>query len=460
MSEEINKENNLTNDKKDEKDINKFFTNFKEYCKDMERSIVKKKENANEINKENKLSLTKEEINKKGPEIDYTNNNIKNKIKTNTAYQPNSNSSLENALISTNACAQTTTAQSPNISRLKKKYIHKNSQKIKKRNIFPKKNFSKKNFEMFLERTKENQKLKESRLNNLRSKSIDEEKLKMKTYPTMNKISISLLKKVQRRPLYQEGPSMEEKSFKNFYNKTLKENESCISLFMPSPKKRKRLRMDECIVNEKYAKFYEEEIKWKKNKEEKNKKKQIKKEMIDNENFQNYSFKPSLNRNSITIANKLKKWERNGTITLGQFKARLKPLMLSFYSNSNIYFPQTNLNKKGLKRNLSEVIFNKNWENEIESSYNDNKYYKENNKNRSSKKLKINYKLNEKKYNNVSKKSENNVVKKVEKSNDDSKKIMDKLYKLNVRPGTSWNHEVINKIRPNKEFYLIIKNLL
>ena len=124
------------------------------------------------------------------------------------------------------------------------------------------------------------------------------------------------------------------------------------------------------------------------------------------------------------------------------------------------------INKKNriIKRNLSEIILNTKKNNDKEKNKNKNKQI--NNK----KKAKLNYKLNEKKYSNKKQiKDEDEIngkdsylLKQLNKTQTKKNITNTKtdLYKLNIRPGTAWNQEVINKIKPLKECDQIIEGLL
>ena len=430
------------------------------------------------------------------------NNNFKNKseqkAKLNTNFSPknhltnkpnlNLSSSQENLVYSTNNI-QMTTAQSTRIQNLKKKYLNssKNSNtksKTKYLNL-KRKAFSQKRFDTFLERVKEKQASREKHLNNIRSKSSEKENIPNYNQTGISKGSALLLKNSNRKPLYQKKPLDEEdnldKCFKEFYNKTLKENQTN-SLLVKTYKNKNDL-------DEKFNNFYKDNIKWKNNIEQKNKNRRLNKEQELDHCFETFSFKPALNKRSLNMANRMNKnrsidniynnnfYENGNDIeTLDKFKTRLKPIMNNIY-NYNNHMPYLNKRSLGLKRTMSEIY--------LSQRNNDLAKIKKTNK-----KMKINYKLNEKKFskqtnNDINKKkneginnkdmiknninsninqndNNNKISKKINKCESEDKKGKKKqeLYKLNIREGSAWNVEMINKITGDKKYNNIIEGLL
>ena len=505
-------------------EINKFSKNFNKCYQKLINSQENINQNHNDItlSKEkildnNKSKQSKEIINEKKnnalidslAEFDLINKNINSKInnikkdskriikppkkspvKTNNSYLILSNSSRD-YISSTNVPVQTTTVQSSQIKNLKIKYLNplKKSNLIKSKSMknLKKCSFFQTKFESFLERTKEQQKMKEFHLNNIRCKSLENEVAEMQTHPEINKKSLILLKnKNNRKPLYQQNPLIEEKKldkiFKSFYSKTLKENQT--NAYNDKYKNHKK----KINLKYKYNKFYEDKIKWKKNVERKNEYRKLNFEKENEEFIETFPFKPSINRNSLNIFRKLNRnrssknfgfnnfYENgNGRENLDKFKVKLKPIINEYY-NYKINFPKKNKKNKALKRTLSQVNFHQKIDLNIDLNKNNNDYIMNKSK-FNKKKTKINYKLNEKKYHNekncdISKNSELYYLN--EKNCDISKnselyylnekdyyllkqiegisikKIVkskgEDLYKLNIRPGAAWNKEVINEI--------------
>ena len=525
---EINENNNKEENNKDENSnlINSFSRNFNKcyhgvkFPKDhnnndnvsTENLNENKNESTNNINPNSTSTATKAH----NPflyslfEFDLINNNIppiknninnktksepKAKLNTNispkdhTTNKPNLNlsNSQENLVYSTNNF-QMTTAQSTRIKNLKKKYLNssKNSYSKSKPQYLnlKKRAFSQKKFDSFLERVKEKQANREMHLNNIRSKSSEKENIPNYNRPRICKGSVLLLKNSNRKPLYQEKPLNEEtnleKCFKDFYNRSLKENQTN-SLVIKSPKNKNEL-------DEKYNNFYKEKIKWKNNVEQKNKNRRLNKEQELDHCIEEFSFKPTLNKRSLNMANRMNKnrsidniynnnfYENGNNIeTLDKFKTRLKPIMNNIY-NYNNHMPYLNKRSLGLKRTISEIYLNQ--------RNNDSAKIKKRNK-----KMKINYKLNEKKFskqkiNDINKDKneginnkdaiknninshiqiENNykLFKKINmcKNEDQKENKKQELYKLNVREGSAWNVETINKIKGEKKYNNIIEGLL
>ena len=496
-------------DNNNNNEINKFSRNFNKCYKNLKDSQEKnnKKNNSNENDANNKLSNTTSKANNSIvlnslaefdliniPQIEKTKNNSKRKVqaskksppKGNNPYLHLSSSSRDNLISSTNPImVQTTTVQSAQIQNIKNKYLK--SQKIKPKLKLKSKSlknlkkcsFSQAKFDSFLERLKENEKKKEKHINNIRCKSLENEKKETNTNIKINKKSLTLLKNKKRKPLYQKKPMNEEpyleKNFQNFYEKTLRESQSS-KIFIKSKKNNKK------NLDDKYNKFYEDKIKWKNNVEQKNKNRKLN----INQEFENYidnfPFKPSLDKNSLNIANKLNRQRStehlainnfyetgNDRGTLNKFKAKLKPILSNFNNNYN-YFPVINKKNHTFKRTLSEMILKTNKNNDFEENIKN----KNNKKVKNKQKSKINYKLTEKKYINQNKKIENDkiydgiydknsyLLRKLEEAQIKKKLKSAKtdLYKLNIRPGTAWNQEVINKIKPLKECDEIIEGLL
>jgi hypothetical protein len=316
---------------------------------------------------------------------------------------------------------------------------------------------------------------KEIHIRHMRCKSLENEKLESHHIPEINKNSLSIIKKNKRKPLYQQKCLKDEKSleknFQYFYTNTAKYN---ITNTCSIDKIRKKPNH--------YDQFYNNMIQWKKKIEQENEK--IKKN--NEEKYKKYldsvTFKPTFDKKSLNIANKLYKnrsienprkinWykEGNDEISHNKLKAKLKPLINNIYNNYNYKIA---LYKKChvLQKNLSYVNLN-----DIRN-YND--YYKINKNQNNGNKMKINYKLNETKYKNQKKRKSNekfeekktnfkkkNTISLEEKLGRIKKpkkkdKIRQDMYILNVRPGTSWNYDVVNEITPFSRVNNFIENII
>ena len=454
-------------------------------------------ENASPIKKNSNLNKKENQEGKLNTNISQKNHNTN---KNNNAL--NLSSSQDNLFSSNNNAVQTTTTQSMKIKNFKNKYLktHKKDLNSSKSENFLnlKRTFSQNKFDSFLERVKEKERIKELHINNIRSKSLEGKNGENNNrHPEMCKKSILLLKNGKRKPLYQEKPLNEEKNmeknFKDFYNKSLKENQTNEMLLKSAKNKNE--------IDEKYNNFYKDKMKWLKNVEQKNKNRKLDREQQYEQLIDKFSFKPSLNKNSLKMANKLNRnrsidnflnnhFYVNGTYidSLDKFKTKLRPI-LNDINNYNYHMPYLNKRSLGLKRTLSEIVFDQKVDNEDENNKMTQKL-----KNKS--KTKINYKLNEKKFGNQKnnnnyysgkngkiKKDKNkvknkninnnidihpnnknsNLLKKIklcENENENEKKNKHELYKLNISPGGAWNQEAINEIIPEKECNKIIENII
>ena len=337
-----------------------------------------------------------------------------------------------------------------------------------------KRNLSQKNtLEIFLKNMKDHQIKKEEKINNIRKKTLEKEVSEMKIRPEISEGSLLLLKNIKRKPLYQKTPLNEEEkldtNFKYFYSKNV-----------DFDNKKNNSLLNSKTIDEKYNKFYESNIKWKKDLEEKNNNKRNN-NIEFHEIIENCSFKPKLDKNSINIVDKLVRnktinYEINNSIydpenekeMIDKLRIKLKPILNEYYNNNTANY----ISKKSafLIRNNSDINIRK----KTYYNYNYKKKQNINNKN-----IKMNYKRNEQKYKinkkEEKKKVEDNKKKKsnLEKKGKDyylslkirqlQKEKADKkkeLYKLNIRQGTAWNMETINNIIPKQKCGHIIEGLL
>jgi hypothetical protein len=357
--------------------------------------------------------------------------------------------------------------QTTKIQKLKNNHMNSYSLKSLKSKIPQNLNqtlFSQKDFE---------QRKKGFHINDIRSKSLKSKYTDFNNTSHFHKKSLICISSIKRRPLYQKRPLYEEKNieknFKEFYNRALKENQTN-SLIKYSP-------CDEMNLDEKYNNFYKDKIKWKENVDKKNNIRKLKMEQIYESFIDGLSFKPKLNKNSLYMANKMKRKSNNLIYNINyyeeghereainKYKIKLKPAINNAY-NYNDHNSYLNKRNQRLKRTLSEIIINKkNKKNSKAKSINKN--------------YKINYKLGEKKFrkqksnisikeqninnhlNNIQKMKHinqndnyNNLKKKIILLKNDSCKGNPKpeLYKLNIRKGTAWNQDIINEIIIDNKF--------
>ncbi len=335
------------------------------------------------------------------------------------------------------------------------------------------------NLELFLQNVKEHQKKREENLNKIRNKSLDKESSELQQKPKISKNSQILLKNIKREPLYQKQPLNEEKkldkNFLDFYTKNFEDNKD-------NHQNNSSNILYNKTVDEKFSKFYQCNLKWKKDIEEKNNEKRNSKNKKYEECLGNYTFTPILNKNSMTIVDNKNKiiYNNNNEINVLYFddeyydkeiidriKIKLKPYINSYYSMNMPYMYK----KKMLNKTASDSDLRKN----MYHNYN----YKTN-KTARSKNNKINYKMDEKKY--KKKEEHKNMVAKTDKQKKKIKlnkkdrdyylltKIKElqkdtgnkkkELYKLNIRQGTSWNLDAVNNVIPAQKCGHIIEGLL
>ena len=347
-----------------------------------------------------------------------------------------------------------------------------------------KRNNSQNNFENFLQNVKERQKKKEDYINKIRSKSIEKENMEIQKNPKISKNSENLAKSLKREPLYQKKPLNEEKildkKFECFYTKNYLDN----NYNNKNNNKNDNIHiMNNRTLDEKFNKFYESNLRWKKDLEERN----IIKRKSKNEEYEqylgNYSFTPTLNKNSINIIeSKNKTSEYNNDINdlyydedyydkekIERMKIKLKPYINSYYGMNMPYmYRKQMLNKTASDKDIRKNMYHN-------SNYKMNKTLKNRN-------YKINYKTDEKMYkkkeehknisvNENQKKQKKKLdlnkrgndyyllikIKELHKEKNNKKK---ELYKLNIRPGTAWNLEAVNNVIPRQRIGHIIEGLL
>ena len=413
-------------------------------------------------NKKEEVKLNKVVINNKN------NNKLMFKPKNNNNNLPVSKLSLNN-----NKNNNSISSPNPKLSQIQS-FLNKSKNNSTKNK--PKKNLNvKTNYGSFMDNLKIYEEKREKNMNNLRSISLEKLNSEIRNKPKISKNSNLLMKHIKREPLYQKKPFDEEKNldknFENFYSKNFNDNSN--SAILKSPK------MNEKIIEEKFSKFYEDNIKWKKNLEEINNNKRNNNIKNNEDKIENYTFRPTLDKNSIYIVDKL---NRNRTIDydlnniyeyenqkelLDKMKTRLKP-MLNNIRNLSISRPYINKKSSLMKRTLSDIYITKRNNNNILCKTVRNKdcmiNFKEKGKKDKSKNFKEN-KEEEKEEKSKNKKTNkkkkgNDLLNKINKLKNEKENKQKELYKINVRQGTAWNQEVINNIIPRKKCGFIIEGLL
>ena len=326
----------------------------------------------------------------------------------------------------------------------------------------------KRTFNEFWQSVKDHENEKKIKINNLKSQIINSQIQKESYTPKISKRSISLINLKKRAPLYLKNPLNEEKNmddyFKIFYNKNL---DSSVNY--------KTKSYDENRVKEKFDKFYEDNITWKKKINNHN-------ELVYEKNERNqkkYSFKPILNKNSLDMVKKQGRINSHNSMPynylnnfeiekeiIDQLNVKLRPILREHYdslTNKTAYINKrsicliknkTNKNKEK-KLNKNKSYQNLPNENILkESKKNTNIIIDEKNKKESEKvskeKFKTTNKLN----------YENYLLQKFKEIDNTNKNDKKYLYKLNIRQGTPANFEIINKIIPKRKYGFIIEDLL
>ena len=417
-------------------------------------------------NKTNSYSLPKQNNNLKNKRAWNKMNNKENKLKINLTskmeflYNDSQNKTVNSnkkiKLINNNIINLTSNNQN-STDFLSTKY-KKNSRQSNNKNTFQTRTFSE-----FWSSVQENEKKKKTRINNLKQQIAISQNKEIKNRPYISKRSLSLANIKKRKPFYLKKPLNEERyleeDFINFYKK-----------YLGIINKEKEKSIDEQKTQEKFSKFYEDNINWKN--------KIIKcNQLIYEKNRKNahdkkvYTFKPNINRNSVKIVEELDKFNEmasddyidlnNSELDkklMDQFKLKIKSVLNQYLYRRNKNTPYVNKRSlnllkcstqsnrtKHLNRNKSYQIIPKRKMMEEEQKDNNlsSKEEKENDK------LKFPKKRTYEKY----------LLEKFKQFNNLDRNNKKDLYKLNIRQGTSTNNEYANKIIPDKKYHYIIEGL-
>lgn len=507
MSSSLTKSSTILNDNTDkDKTINTFSRNFTKcyngikfsHSKNNENNTIVTNNNTLITNNNNTITIKNNKeakLDKLDPLAEFEffyddsqniNSNKKKEIKLNKVvinnknnnkliFQPknnNKNSATSNLSLNYNKKNNSITSQNSKLSQTQSLLNKSKNNSTKNK---PKKSLNTKtNNNSFLDNLKVYKDKKEKYMNNLRKKSLVKTNSEMRNKPKLSKNSYMLVKNKKREPLYQKKPFDEEKNldknFVDFYSKNFIVNSS--SSILKSPK------MKDKIVEEKFSKFYEDNIKWKKNLDEINNNKRNINMKKNEEKIQSYTFRPTLDKNSIYIVDKL---NRDRTIDydlnniyeyenqkelLEKMKTRLKP-MINDIRNLSISRPYINKKSSLMKRTLSDIYITKknNTNNNNLCKTIRNKDYSANFKENEKKDKSKNCKGNKEEKIIINKKSNkkkkgNDLLDKINKLKNGKENKEKELYKINVRQGTAWNQEVINNIIPRKKYGYIIEGLL
>ena len=332
-------------------------------------------------------------------------------------------------------------------------------------------------FDIFWESVKQYKKDRSIRINNLKTEAIKHQISEIRDFPKISKRSKMLANAKSREPLYLKRPLSEEKylegDFLIFYKKNLEFS-------------KKDGTSNEKKIQEKFNKIYEDNLQWKKNREElNNKMKNDTEKMMEEAMNKVLTFRPILNRNTRQIIQKMRKnremnlYQYNNNLYncgnerefLDKLKLKLKPVLSEYFDINNSKRPYINKRSLHLAKNLSEnnrriprsraksyqinLDKNKKINREIIPNKNIRRIPKEENKNDN---------LRENEYNNYNSNKRKSKAydllykfKEIKKKQKNTKKD---VYKLNVRQGTSWNQEFVNCIIPRKKYGFIIEGML
>ena len=335
-----------------------------------------------------------------------------------------------------------------------------------KNNRFPRQNKNKSSFNNFLKKVNQHEEKRKNKINNLKSRIITKENSQILSLPKMCKRSKSLANSKSRRPLYMKKPLNEEKSLEKDFLGFYKEIMSFTFNEKISSDERRK-------IQEKINNFYEDNITWEKNRDDKLK--NIRNEKLENDKF---SFKPTINKNSIRLVKKVEKINSiySNQIThlnnheyeqelLDQLKIKLKPILsecidnnkkIPYMSKRSKYLTRNSANNnktKKINRNKSyQILTNTNILKDTKKiKYTPKKEKKKGNLDEINEQR--NYDINRSNY-------ENFLLNKFEEMDNLKSKRKKELYKLNVRQGTSWNPDCLNKIIPKKKYDFIIRDFL
>ena len=386
------------------------------------------------------------------------NHNVRYKKASNKQITINPNSELEFLYND----SQEKTMASNKIMKLIKKQRTKTNHTLNNRNssnFLNYKNIKTRTFSEFWSSVQEHEKEKNDKINNLKKKILIKQNKELKYRPFISKRSLTLANIKKRQPFYLKKPLNEERnldgSFLKFYKKLNLKNKE---------------KIDEQKTQEKFNKFYQDNIKWKSNIIKYN---QLvyDKNRINSFIQKDYTFKPIMDKNSIKIVKELDKFNQlaldnyndlnNFEIDkkiMEQFKLKIKPVLNEYLDKKNKKVPYVNRRSYNLVKSLTQGKSAKNLyrnrpyqviprKNLITEEQKDNLISKEENDNE---RLKFPKKRAYEKY----------ILQKLKEGNRLEQEEKKDIYKLNIMQGTATNNTYANKIMSNKKYSYIIEGFM
>ena len=341
-------------------------------------------------------------------------------------------------------------------------FISTKYQKYSRQNNY-KNNFKTRTFSEFWSSVQEHEKEKKARIENLKQQVVAVQNKELKYHPFVSKRSLTLANLKKREPFYLKRPLNEERylegDFANFYKK-----------YINIINRDKNMTIDETKTQEKFNKFYEDNITWKSN-IIKNNQLVFDKKRKNTFNKKVYTFRPILNNNSLKIVEELDKFNEltldnyndlnNFEIDkkiMKQFKIRIKPILNEYLDIKNKRIPYVNRRSLNLIKSLTH-------KNKTKTLYRNKTYQII---------PKTNIKTEEQKDNSTTKEEkdkeklkypkkrtyEQYILQKLKEAKKLDQKDKKGLYKLNIMQGTSTNNDYANKIMSNKKYSYIIEGFL
>ena len=341
-------------------------------------------------------------------------------------------------------------------------FISTKYQKYSRQNNY-KNYFKTRTFSEFWSSVQEHEKEKKARIENLKQQVVAVQNKELKYHPFVSKRSLTLANLKKREPFYLKRPLNEERylegDFANFYKK-----------YINIINRDKNMTIDETKTQEKFNKFYEDNITWKSN-IIKNNQLVFDKKRKNTFNKKVYTFRPILNNNSLKIVEELDKFNEltldnyndlnNFEIDkkiMKQFKIRIKPILNEYLDIKNKKIPYVNRRSLNLIKSLTH-------KNRTKTLYRNKTYQII---------PKSNIKTEEQKDNSTTKEEkdkeklkypkkrtyEQYILQKLKEAKKLDQKDKKGLYKLNIMQGTSTNNDYANKIMSNKKYSYIIEGFL
>ena len=212
-------------------------------------------------------------------------------------------------------------------------------------------------FNNFWKSVNQHEEERKIRINNLKAQITKIQNAQIMSRPKISKRSITLATSKRRNPLYLKKPLNEEISLENDFLKFYKKN-------LDFTYNGKLSSDDEKKIQEKFNKFYEDNITWKNQRNDRLM--SVRNEKLENSNRINFTFKPTINKNSIRLVKKLQKinsvYSDDSNINnleyeqelLDQLKLKLKPVLNECFDFYNKRIPYVNKRSRNILRNSSK----------------------------------------------------------------------------------------------------------